>query len=149
MGHTLKKFLIKKKGYVSVSLESIDTLHFILSARVNGKSGRFILDTGASNTCIGENWVDYFELIAERSEIRAAGAGTDTLKTQTSVGNSLQIGDVIIKKQPLLIFDLSHINRALAEFGAEPVQGIIGADILLKKKAVIDYAQSQLYLQRR
>ena len=44
MGHTLKKFLIKKKGYVSVSLESIDTLHFILYARVNGKNGRFILD---------------------------------------------------------------------------------------------------------
>ena len=99
MGHTLKKFLIKKKGYVSVSLESIDTLHFILYARVNGKSGRFILDTGASNTCIGENWADYFELIAERSEIRATGAGTDTLKTQTSVGNLLQIGDVIITHQ--------------------------------------------------
>ena len=37
------------------------------------------------------------------------------------------------------MIDLSHINKALEKQEANPVKGIIGADILIKGKAIIDY----------
>ena len=40
-----------------------------------------------------------------------------------------------------------HVNAALAEFNAIPVNGIIGADILKKGKAIIDYDKKCLYLK--
>jgi len=47
----------------------------------------------------------------------------------------------------LVIFDLSHVNQALIEHKSKPVHGIIGADILLKGKAIIDYYNHCLYLK--
>jgi hypothetical protein len=37
-------------------------------------------------------------------------------------------------------FDLSHVNEALIQHKSKPVHGIIGADVLLKGKAIVDYA---------
>ena len=48
----------------------------------------------------------------------------------------------------LVIFDLSHVNTALENHGAKTVEGIIGADILDKGKAIIDYKKKRLYLKK-
>ena len=46
------------------------------------------------------------------------------------------------------LFNLSHVNTALTQHNAEEVHGIIGADILQKGKAVIDYNKNVLYLKK-
>jgi hypothetical protein len=46
----------------------------------------------------------------------------------------------------LVIFDLSHVNEALIQHKSKPVHGIIGADVLLKGKAIVDYYNHYLYL---
>jgi hypothetical protein len=43
-------------------------------------------------------------------------------------------------------FDLSH-KRSFNSAKSKPVHGIIGADVLLKGKAIVDYANYFLYLQ--
>ena len=42
---------------------------------------------------------------------------------------------------------MTHINKALSERDIEVVDGIIGADILKKGKAIIDYEKNKLYLK--
>ena len=42
---------------------------------------------------------------------------------------------------------MKHINKALVERGIECVDGIIGADILKKGKAIIDYEKNRLFLK--
>jgi len=42
---------------------------------------------------------------------------------------------------------MNHINRVLNEKVTESVDGIIGADVLKKSKAVIDYESNKLYLK--
>ena len=42
---------------------------------------------------------------------------------------------------------MDHINKALSERGISDVDGIIGADILKKGKAIIDYEKNRLYLK--
>jgi len=46
------------------------------------------------------------------------------------------------------LFDLSHVNTALTQHNAKKVDGIIGADILRKGKAIIDYNKNVLYLKK-
>ena len=70
----LKKIL-KKKKYIAVPLVLTATNHFEVIAKINGVTGRFILDTGASNTCIGFDKIEDFKLTSETTEIKAAGAG--------------------------------------------------------------------------
>lgn len=142
---SLKEFLINKK-YISVKLKKIATNHFEIKGKVNGIKGRFILDTGASNSCVGFDEIETFSLKTEDSEHKAAGAGSEEIDTQISKKNKIEIGDFKIKKVPLVLIDLSHINKALTKQEAKPVNGIIGADILEEGNAIIDYKKRKLYL---
>ncbi|WP_420402096.1 retropepsin-like aspartic protease [Flagellimonas sp.] len=143
---TLKKFL-KSKNYARIPLVLTATNHFEISAMINGVSGRFILDTGASNTCVGMDKIDYFKMISEVSDIKAAGAGATEMETLVSAKNKIQIGSWSKKKQKIVLFDLVHVNQALTSHNSLPVDGIIGADILKKGKAVIDYDKRCLFLK--
>jgi len=144
---SLKKFLEKKK-YIKIPLILTATNHFELTAKLNGIAGRFILDTGASNTCVGMDKIEFFNLISKDSEIRAAGAGATNMLTQISSKNKIGIGNWNRKKIKIVLFDLSHVNEALTSHNALPVDGIIGADLLKKGKAIIDYDKKCVYLKQ-
>lgn len=143
---SLKKSLLKK-GYHHIPFKITNTNHLLLKVTLNGKKGRFILDTGASNSCIGFETVPYFSAETMASEVTASGAGAMGMKTEKSTGNTLRIAGWKHKNFDLVIFDLSHINQALEEHGAKKIKGIVGADILTKGKAVIDYQKKRLYLK--
>ncbi|WP_425235795.1 retropepsin-like aspartic protease family protein [Ulvibacterium sp.] len=145
---SLKKFL-DKKSYIQVPLVLTDTNHFEISAKINGVVGRFILDTGASNTCVGFDKIEFFKLTSKESKIKAAGAGATNMETLISTKNKIEIGDWKKKKLKIVLFDLVHVNEALITHKALPVDGIIGADILKKAKAIIDYNKSCVYLKRK
>jgi aspartyl protease len=139
--------ILKKKGYKKIKFKVTKTQHLLIKAKVNGATGNFILDTGASNSCIGFESVEYFNLIAKDSPTKAAGAGATGMYTQMATDNLLQLSHWKTTDFSLVIFDMSHVNLALKEYKAKAVDGIIGADILLKGKGIIDYYNHCLYLK--
>lgn len=143
---TLRQLLLDK-GYKRIKLKRTATHHLELKATLNGIDGTFILDTGASSSCVGFEAVERFQLLAEDSDVKAAGAGATDMHTQVSSKNHIKIGKWQYKKLPLVLFDLVHVNSALVAHEAETVDGIIGADVLKKGKAVIDYKGLCLYLK--
>ncbi|WP_024772264.1 retropepsin-like aspartic protease [Aquimarina macrocephali] len=143
---TLRKFL-NQKEYHRIKLVFTKTNHFEVKAVLNGVEGNFIVDTGASNSCVGFEAVDKFSLFAQDSDVKAAGAGATDMLTQLSQKNAIQIGSWSRKRISLVLFDLNHVNAALIAHHAEPVDGIIGADILKRGKAIIDYEKKCLYLK--
>jgi len=142
----LKKFL-EEKGYIPVPLTLTKTNHFELTAKINGITGSFILDTGASSTCIGFDFIEHFKLTSELSEIKASGAGANNMETQIAKKNHITIHRWKKKRVAIILFNLTHVNEALIQHEALPVHGIIGADILRRGKAVIDYDKQLLYLK--
>ena len=144
----LKDFLFEQ-GYYSVKLKKTITNHFEINAKINSVKGKFILDTGASNSCVGFDEIEIFDLETEESEHKASGAGSTEIETLISKKNNLKIGKFTLKKASLILIDLSHINNALTKQNAKPIQGIIGADILHKGKAIIDYKKKKLYLKSK
>lgn len=138
---------LKDKGYKRIKFKLSSTQHLLIKGTINGISGNFILDTGASNSCVGFEGIEHFSLLATDSETKAAGAGGTGMITQTSLKNKLKLGRWGTKNFGLVIFDMSHVNEALRQYKAKPVHGIIGADILLKGKAIIDYHNFCLYLK--
>ncbi|MFH7003550.1 retropepsin-like aspartic protease [Flavobacterium bizetiae] len=139
--------VLKKEKYKKIKFKVIKTQHLLIKAKINGVSGNFILDTGASNSCVGFESIERFELNAKKSKTKASGAGGTGMKTQISSNNHLQLGSWKNKDFNLVIFDLSHVNEALEAYKAKPVHGIIGADVLLEGKAIIDYYNHYLYLK--
>lgn len=145
---TLKKY-IKKKKYITIPLKLTVTNHLEVKAKINGVKGVFILDTGASNTCIGFDKLDHFKLTSKASDIKAAGAGATDMETHVSSKNKIEIGKWKNKKLKIVLFDLTHVNQALEAHNVPQVDGIIGADILKQTRAIIDYDSKKVYLSSK
>ena len=89
---TLNKFL-KISGYSSVKLIFLKTKHYLIEAKVNSINGRFILDTGASNSCICTSLEDKFKVISKNSKEKASSANSEMKHTKISKSNIIQIGE--------------------------------------------------------
>lgn len=138
---------MESDGFYRIPLKKLKTGHYKVVARVNEIKGDFIVDTGASSSCIGFSSVDRFIMLTEQSEVKAAGAGAINMETHVARNNKFQVGDKKTYKMAFVIFDLSHVNEALVQVEEKPVEGILGADFLKENRAIIDYGRNVLYLK--
>lgn len=143
---SLREFLLSK-GYCRSRLFPTITNHLEMSAKINGVEGSFILDTGASSSCIDFSFAETFHLFSEDSDVLAAGAGATDMITKLSRKNEISIHKWTYQKLDIVLFDMSHVNTALENHNASPVHGILGADVLNLGKGVIDYQYNCLYLK--
>lgn len=131
---------------IKIPLRFSKSQHLIGEFILNGKVAVFLIDTGASNSCVDKTRADYFNLEAEGDNLPLQGAGQEKLFAQSSHKSSLYYSDKEIHHLSFMLIDMDTINAALAEQEEEKIDGIIGADVLHKKKAIIDYHQCCLYL---
>ncbi len=142
----LSEFL-EEKEYHRVKLEKNEIGHYQFPVLLNGIEGNFILDTGASSSCVGTQFAEKYNLNPENSEYKAAGAGAIDMETYEAKIDTLNIDGVNIEKENIILFDLTQINEALSQHDACNIDGIIGADILEQLGAIINYAEKAVYLK--
>ncbi|WP_432412549.1 aspartyl protease family protein [Rasiella sp. SM2506] len=143
---TLRIFL-EDTGFYRIPLTKLATGHYKFTAKINNCKGSFILDTGASTSCIGIDRIEQFSLLNEDSEIKAAGAGAINMETQIARNNMFSVKKLSLTETDFILFDLSHVNEALAQASEKAIDGIIGADLLKRYRAVIDYGRNCFYLK--
>lgn len=143
---TTLRNLLEGQNFQRIPLKKLSTGHYKLEMRVNHKRGDFIVDTGASTSCIGISSAAHFHLQPQASDVKAAGAGAINMKTSVALNIPLEISSLPIKSQDFVLFDLTHVNAALAQVDEKPVQGILGADLLKHLRAVIDYGRNCVYV---
>ena len=139
--------LLTQNGFSRISLQRLASGHYSLRLKINGHPAGFILDTGASTSCMSKDGAVAFDLLAEESEMTATGAGASNLPTMEASNVTIQLAGRTIKNQSLVLLDLTHVNEALAQVGEVPVDGILGGDLLKEHRAVIDYGRNCLYIK--
>jgi len=70
------------------------------------------------------------------------------METKVSHKNSIKIKNWKYNAISLVVFDLTHVNTALEQQSEDKIDGILGADILEKGKAIIDYKKKRVYLKK-
>lgn len=141
--------LLKENDYIKSNFKLSKTQHLLISAKINGVEGSFILDTGASNSCVDFEFEEHFKLKTKKTKIKVAGAGGVGMPSKISEYNILKIGRWEGYQISIVLFDLTHVNEALSYAKIKPIHGIIGADILLEGKAIIDYENRNLFLKKQ
>ena len=141
-----KNSFLKSVGYISVKLKLLKTNHYLLKACINGVEGKFILDSGASSSCACLSLENKFKIDSKENKIKASSATSNMEDTRLSKNNTIELRKWRSTIN-LVSIDMTHINRVLSEKETESVDGIIGADVLKKSKAVIDYESNKLYLK--
>ena|SRR6218665_1148426 len=122
--------------------------HLMIKIYINKKVANVIIDTGASKTVLDKTRIANYvkEKNFDVHDKLSSGLGTNTMESQLTTLKSLRIGDIEIPDYQTVLLDLSHVNNSYEQIGLKQVEGVLGSDILLKYKAVIDYPKQELRL---
>lgn len=127
-----------------------DGFHPLVEITVFGKSFLVVLDTGASKTAF-----DHVLMMEVNkggkiaiSDHLSTGLGTNSMASSTAIVHDLHIGNFPISEFEIAVLDLSTINIAYRQLGHPEILGVLGGDILMKYKAVIDYGARTLELKK-
>lgn len=138
---------------VKIVLLSIDEdgYHLSVKAKVNGKNANLIVDTGASRTVFDLNRIGKF---VKRSDLKendklSSGLGTNSMKSHITTLKKFQLGEITVSDYPAVFIDLSHVNVSYVNVGLEPIDGVVGSDILHAYNANINYEKLELVLTER
>ncbi len=141
------KDLLNKQQFVKVKLYKIKTQHLICFGSINNVKATFLIDTGASNSCISLENIDVYDLKTEGEKFEASGASDKKMEAILSKECGFKLGRFSMKKQKFVLLDLNHINSLLESQNVKKINGIIGAEFLKATKAIIDYDNLDLFLK--
>lgn len=143
---SIKKQLLEQ-GYIAHRLRiAKKSGHIVTKAQLNGHQGRFIIDTGASATCVDQLLYKEFQLTTEFME-KQIGTASGSLRPRISHSNTLELGEWCDQDTTVLSMDMSFVNNALKTEGMRSIQGLLGADFLIASNAIIDYRGKWLFLK--
>ena len=136
---------MKKENTISFLLTSSN--HILIECEINYVLGIFIVDTGASNSCINYFSASKFEIEFKISNEKASSATDEINEIFSSNNNILKIGNFQKNDFDLVLFDMTFINNSLKEKGVSQVDGIIGSDILNELNACVNYKKKEINLE--
>lgn len=132
---------------------SIDNegFHLLIKVKINNKNAYLIIDTGASKTVLDKGRIGKY--VSEKEfgihDKLSSGLGTNTMESHFTTIKKIKIGEIELLNYKAVLLDLSHVNNSYEQVGFKPIEGVLGSDILLQYKAVIDYERKILKLNFR
>ncbi|UKT64564.1 aspartyl protease family protein [Pedobacter mucosus] len=126
-----------------------DGFHLLMEIVVFKQTHYAVLDTGASRSVFDKSLIEEHlsETLEVSDEINAATLFTTTTTIQATIPE-LKIGSLKIKNYKTVAFDLQSVSETYQQFGHPPIMCIIGGDILMDYKAVINYDKLFLRLYK-
>ena len=139
--------LLPGQGFRHHALRRNAVGHFVLVGRLGNETIDILIDTGASNTILDLEWARSRGIPLVDTGRRGGGAGSAEMPIYALGDVPLALDGLPVRSDGIFALDMSHVNRGLAMKGAGPVTAVIGADVLSRHDAVIDYATASLYLR--
>lgn len=144
--------MLSRKTVVPIELIDIeeDGSHLIIKAKINNKAARLLIDTGASRSVFDKERILSFvhESTFSDHDKFSTGLGTDSMPTSIAVIKTFKIGEMTIKDFEIVLLDLSHVNGSYQKMGLPPIDGVLGNDVMVDHKAVVDYGKLELKLRK-
>lgn len=115
--------------------------HLFVNVKVNGLPCRFLVDTGASKTVIDKNYVEkkFGKRLIKTIKQQTTGLHSSTQESYTARLKSIAVGKVENKNYVVTAVDLNHVNSIYTTLKSKRIQGILGSDLMMKEKMIIDY----------
>ena len=122
-----------------------DGCHLMCEVEVEGVKVNMLIDTGASRTVFDS--ISLQQMLGidistlQSNERLSAGIGTNSLESLFLEISEFRIGEVIIKDYQAVLIDLGQVNAMYTSLGLPAIEGVLGGDLLISLRAVIDYRQ--------
>jgi len=137
-----------KRQFVLIPIIRDKSNHIVVIAKLAGRPARFVVDTGAGGTAIDSGAVSRYKLKLSSASHEAGGLGSAAKLMNYVAKHDLTLSGLDLSNTKLLTVDLSHVNAGLKKKGVKPWVGILGADVLWSRHAVIDYSRGVMLLSK-
>jgi len=128
-----------------------DGFHILVQGKINRKKALFLVDTGASRSVFDQHGIKKFlnKATFEENERLSTGLGTNTMPSLVTEIASISFGHLVIKDYTAIAIDLKHVFESYDKLGLPAIDGILGGDILLTYRCVINYGKRTLKLYEK
>jgi clan AA aspartic protease (TIGR02281 family) len=134
-------------GFEAVPLREVSTGHHLVEATINGRSGGFVLDTGANVTVVEDSHLRHFAISGSQGALgRAVGGMAGGMRARQVAIDGLEIGSIKTRQARIVTTDLGQLLSMLGQVSGMTVYGLIGQDVLKEHRAIVDVAKPMLYL---
>ena len=137
-----------RREFVLIPIVRERSHHITAEARLAGRPARFVIDTGAGGTVIDAGVLSQFGLKLSSASRKGGGVGSIEMRINYVASHDLALAEIDLSDIRLLTLDLSHVNAGLKKAKVAPVVGVLGADVLWRRQAVIDYGRGLMLLSK-
>jgi hypothetical protein len=127
-----------------------ENYHIVIEGRFEDQTPScWIIDTGASKTVLDINLGAFYEVIEsnDMEDYQSAGINQGMLETTVGKMAALNFGALEITDQKVALIDLNHVNDIYGKYTSRRIAGLLGGDILMEHKCVIDYDRKIIQFQ--
>ncbi len=127
-----------------------ENYHILIEGKFDDDTlSSWIIDTGASKTVLDLNLSTFYELIDSDHEDDYQSAGINQGMMETSVGKMyrLRFGNLEITGHKVALINLDHVNEIYEKYTSCRIAGLLGGDILMHYKCIIDYDRKIIQFQ--
>lgn len=133
-----------KNKKVTIKLKELainnEMFHHLIPITINKKKGVLLIDTGASRSIFDAERFKRFKVKENQcaAPIAPAGAG-GPVTSNLCILKNIKVDKLELKNLLIGTVDLSHVNNMFNAFKVEPVDGVLGADVLRNYGACLDF----------
>ncbi len=121
-----------------------DNYHILIEGNFEDETPSYwVIDTGASKTVLDSNLKQFYANVESDNEEDYQSAGINQGMLDTTVGkiHFLRFGKFKIVNQKVALIDLNHVNEIYEKYTSFKIAGLLGGDILMEYKCMIDYSR--------
>lgn len=127
-----------------------DNYHLLVEGEFQNKTPSYwIIDTGASKSVLDINLSPYYEIMESDNEddYHSAGINQEMMATQVGKMFFMKFGELEITNQKVALIDLKHVNEIYGKYTSNQITGLMGGDILMQYKCIINYEFKTIQFQ--
>jgi hypothetical protein len=128
-----------------------DGYHLFIKIKIGRKAFRMLVDTGASRTVFDSTDIalklPHIEL--SNADQLSVGLGSSGIAGKIAMMGNLSFKGLKINKYTTMLLDLSHVNDSYKGLGLEPIDGVLGSDLMHELAAIINFYDSTITLSKQ
>ena len=137
-----------RRGLQAVPIQVSDSFNLYVSASINGKPARLMVDTGSFATLLHRSFVRRMRIATRQTPFSSSAVNLTERGVRVARIRKLSVGSVDIIGKEVGVIDLEGLIHDGLLQGSPPVAGLLGAELLNRHHGIIDFGTRTLYLKR-
>ena len=139
---------IDYRGYRAVPMHVSQGFNLYVDGSLNGKKAKLMVDTGAFATLLNTGFVRRMKIPLRDTPYRSSGVNLGHRGVQVATISRFSVGSMDMRSNDVGVMNMDGLIHDGLLDATPPVAGLLGAEILRRYHAIIDFGTNTLYLKK-